>query len=158
MGWTKKQLITQAFEEIGLSASIYDITPAQLETAANKLNAMMASWSLSGVRVGWASPSSQALNDINQDSLAPDYANEAIYTNLAVRLSSSFGKVVSPELRALSMASYSDLVNALTGDPPESQLPSTLPIGAGYKRRYYKYFPQQQAPLLADDGQELTFE
>lgn len=158
MGWTKKQLITQAFEELGLSASIYDLTSAQLETAANKLNAMMAAWSTNGVRVGWASPSTQALNDINQDSLAPDFANEAIYTNLAVRLSSSFGKIVSPELKSLAVSSYSDLVNALTGTPPEYQLPRSLPMGAGYKRQYYKYTPQRQSPLLADDGQELTFE
>lgn len=158
MGWTKKQLVTQAFDELGLSASIYDLTPEQLEAANHKLNAMMAAWTTNGVRVGWASPSNQGLGDLNQDSLAPDYANEAIYTNLAVRLASSFGKAVPPELRALSLSSYATLVNALTPNPPEIQLPSSMPMGAGYKRRYYNYMSQPQPPLLADDGQTLTFE
>ena len=160
MGWTKKQFITQAFEELGISASIYDLTPAQLESGANKLNAMMALWSSNGVKIGWAAPSTQYLGDINQDSLAPDYANEAIYTNLAVRLSSSFGKMVSPELRALATSSYSGLVSALSNYPMEMAFPSTMPLGAGSKPGRYQrqFFNQPSDPLLIDGGTTLDFE
>lgn len=158
MGWTKKQLILQAFEELGLSANVYDITPSQLESANNKLNAMLAMWALNGVRVGWNSPNTQYLDDVNNDSNAPDYANEAIYTNLAMRLASSFGKPVPAELRTLAISSYGHLINALTREPMQVQYCSLLPRGAGYKTTTATFYPTPIDNLSVDKGTEFNFE
>ena len=40
MGWTKRQFVTQAFEEIGLAAYVFDLQPQQLDSALRKLNAV----------------------------------------------------------------------------------------------------------------------
>ena len=39
MAWTKRDFITQAFEEAGLGSYVFDLTPEQLQTALRKLNA-----------------------------------------------------------------------------------------------------------------------
>ena len=40
MGWTKRQFVTQAFEEIGLASYVFDLTPEQLQSALRRLDAM----------------------------------------------------------------------------------------------------------------------
>ena len=51
MGWTKRQYIEQAFEEVGLAAYVFDLTPEQLQSALRKLDAMMAEWNAKGLRL-----------------------------------------------------------------------------------------------------------
>ena len=133
MGWTKREFIDQAFEEIGLAAHVYDITPEQRWSALRRLDSMMASWNANGIRIGWALPSKPDMSDIDNQTMAPDVANEAIYLNLAVRLASAFGKTASPELKQLADASYSNLLNQTIEPPPERQMPNTMPRGAGNK-------------------------
>mgnify|MGYP003525752305 CR=1 FL=1 len=53
MGWTKRQFVTQAFEEIGLAAYVFDLTPEQLQSALRRLDSMMASWNAKGIRLGY---------------------------------------------------------------------------------------------------------
>ena len=42
MGYTKRQFILAAFEEIGLAAYTFDLQPDQLESARRRLDAMIA--------------------------------------------------------------------------------------------------------------------
>ena len=42
--WTKREFITQAFEEIGLAAYVFDLTPEQLNSALRRLDAMVGGW------------------------------------------------------------------------------------------------------------------
>lgn len=97
MGWTKRQFITQAFEEIGLAAYVFDLTTEQLQSALRRMDAMVAGWNSNGIRIGYPLPSSPQDSDIDVDTGVPDFANEAIYLGLAVRLAPSFGKTVAPE-------------------------------------------------------------
>lgn len=157
MGWTKREFIDQAFEEIGLSAHVYDITPEQRWSALRRLDSMMASWNANGIRIGWALPSKPDMSDIDNQTNAPDVANEAIYCNLAVRLASAFGKTASPELKQLADASYSNLLNQTIEPPPERQMPNTMPRGAGNKpwRNFNNPFvrsPQESLEAGADNN------
>ena len=52
MGWTKREYIEQAFEEIGLASYVFDLTPEQLQSALRKLDAMLAEWNAKGLRLG----------------------------------------------------------------------------------------------------------
>lgn len=74
MGWTKRQLITQAFEEIGLAAYVFDLTPEQLQSALRRMDAMVAGWNSNGVRIGYPLPSSPDSSNIDADSGVPDFA------------------------------------------------------------------------------------
>lgn len=133
MGWTKRQFITQAFEEIGLAAYVFDLTPDHLDSALRRLDSMIAGWNANGVRIGYPLPSSPQLSNLDDDSGVPDYANEAIYLNLAVRLAPAFGKQVAQETRAFADMAYSNLANQVAIPTPERELPRTMPRGAGTK-------------------------
>jgi hypothetical protein len=131
MGWTKKQLVEQAFDIIGLGTYSYDLQPEQLNTALVKLDMMMASWNGKGIRLGYNLPSTQSSGSLTDDSGVPDSAYEAIALNLAVRIAPSFGKVISPDTRLDAKGAYDVIANRATMPKPR-QL-TRLPKGAGHK-------------------------
>jgi hypothetical protein len=48
VGYTKRQFVTSAFEEIGLADYVFDLQPEQLEGALRRLDSMMAEWNAAG--------------------------------------------------------------------------------------------------------------
>lgn len=150
MSWTKRQFITQAFEEIGLAAYVFDLTPEQLDSALRRLDAMIAGWNANGVRINYPLPNSPEDSDLDQPSGVPDSANEAIYLNLAVRLGPSLGKTVAAETRIAADMAYNNLANQVAFPTLERQLPSTMPLGQGPKpwRTYGNPFVNPPQPLL----------
>lgn len=132
MGYTKRQFVTAAFEEIGLADYVFDLQPEQLEGALRRLDAMIAEWNAQGVRLGYAMPSSPQDSDLDEPTFVPDSAWEAIITNLAVRIAPGYGKTVSPDTKAIAKSGYNVLLQRATF-PLEKQLPETMPIGQGNK-------------------------
>lgn len=156
MGYSKRQFVSAAFEEIGLAAYAFDLQPQQLESALRRLDAMLASWNALGIRLGYPLPSSPEFSDIDAESEVPDSANEAIITNLAVKLAPSYGKQVMPETKATARETYNTLISRAVL-PMEQQLPGTMPAGAGNKpwRVYDNPFlrPPVDPVLAGQDGQ-----
>ncbi len=156
MGYSKRQFVSAAFEEIGLAAYAFDLQPQQLESALRRLDAMLASWNSLGIRLGYPLPSSPEFSDIDAESEVPDSANEAIITNLAVKLAPSYGKQVMPETKATARETYNTLISRAVL-PMEQQLPGTMPAGAGNKpwRVYDNPFlrPPVDPVLAGQDGQ-----
>lgn len=132
MGWTKRQFVLQAFEEIGLASYVYDLTPEQLNSALFKLDAMMGTWNGKGIRIGYPLPTRPNNSTLDTQTNVPDAANEAIYTNLAQRIAAGYGKTVSPETKAAARAGYEVLLSR-AAMPMEMQMPGTMPAGAGNK-------------------------
>lgn len=154
MSYTKRQFVTAAFEEIGLASYVFDLQPQTLQTGVKRLDAMMAQWNARGIRLGYplASDPDNALLDT--DTGVPDSANEAIITNLAMRLAPGFGKSIAADTKATAKTGLNTL-QARAAVPPEMQLPGTLPAGAGNKpwSIYEPFLPRPVDPLLAgDDG------
>lgn len=133
MSWTKRQLVVQAFEEIGLAAYVFDLTPDQLASALRRLDAMVAGWAANGIRIAYPLPSSPQNSDINADTGTPDWCNEALYLGLALRLAPAFGKAISPETRMLAAKAYSNLLNQASVLTHQRQAPQNLPRGQGTK-------------------------
>ncbi len=156
MSWTKKELILQAFEEIGLASYVFDLEPEQLQSAGRRLDAMMAGWAANGIRVGYPLSRNTAEVDITADSNLPDWCIEAVYANLSVRLAPSHGKAVQAELKQLADASYNNLVNQATLPTIERVLPHTMPRGAGTKpwRNFNNPYLNKQPDQIdvGDDG------
>ena len=156
MGWTKRQFITQAFEEIGLAAYVYDLTPDQMQSALRRLDSMVAGWNSNGVRIGYPLPSSPGDSDIDADTGVPDFANEAIYLGLALRLAPSFGKMVSDQTKSFADLAYSNMANQVALPTPERQMPQTMPRGQGTKpwRNFNNPFitPEPEQVMAGDDG------
>lgn len=137
MSWTKREFINQAFNEIGLASYVFELKPEQLQSALKRLDNMMASWDIKGIRVGYPLPNSTSESSLNEVTNCPDGANEAIKLNLAIRLARPHGKVVSPELKNDAKEAYKTLLSLFT-QPATLQLPGEMPSGAGNKGwRYY---------------------
>lgn len=132
MSWTKRQFVIQAFEEIGFASYQFDLEPEQLQAALRRLDSMMATWNGIGLRLGYPIPTSPENSDLDEETLVPDAANEAIYMNLALRIAGTVGKQVMPTTLAIARKSYSDLLLKIA-QPMEKQFPGTLPSGAGNK-------------------------
>lgn len=161
MTWTKRQLITQAYEEIGLALYVFDLTPEQLESARRRLNAMVAGWNANGVRINFPLPADADSDDIDQECGIPDYAIEALYLGLALRLAPSIGKTVSPETKQFADMAYSNLANQTAIPTPERQLPITTPRGQGTKpwRNFNNPFVNvQPPPILAGSDNAIDFD
>ena len=128
MSWTKQQVIEAAFEEIGLDPAQYELQPSQLQSALRRLDSMMATWGVNGVRVGYPAGGGFA-----QDTFAPDWALESMYLNLAIRLAPMYGKAVGQETRQNADDTFRSITQQASGLPPEVQMPGTMPAGAGAK-------------------------
>jgi hypothetical protein len=155
MGYSKRQFVAAAFEEIGLASYAFDLQPQQFESALRRLDAMMASWNALGIRLGYPLPSSPQFSDIDAESEVPDSANEAIITNLAVKIAPGYGKQVMPDTKATAKETYNTLLSRAAA-PLEQQLPGTMPSGAGNKpwRVYDDPFlrPPVDQVLAGQDG------
>lgn len=159
MSWTKRQFIEQAFEEIGYAAYEFDLRPEQMQSALWRMDSMMAVWNAKGIRIGYPLPSSPEDSDLEQETGVPDSANEAIYLNLALRIVSTVGKVVSPETKTAAKMAYDTLL-ARAAMPREQQFPASLPLGAGNKtwRTDRPFVGEPIDPLLAGQDSAIDFE
>jgi hypothetical protein len=153
MGYSKRQYVEAAFEEIGMANYVFDLQPEQRESAMRRLDAMMAEWNAKGIRLGYPLPSSPQQSDLDEQTYVPDSANQAIITNLAMRIAPSYGKQVMAGTMATAKSSYNTILSQATF-PTEKQFPDTLPSGAGNKPWMYDVFlpgPEEQV-LAGQDG------
>jgi hypothetical protein len=158
VSWTKRQFVTQAFEEIGFASYAYDLEPEQLQAALRRLDAMIATWNTKGIRLGYPLPSTPENSELDTETNVPDSANEAIYTNLAIRIAPTVGKAVYVDTKIAAKAAYDALIMAFAV-PPERQLPGDMPSGAGNKPWRYddEYLRDPTDPLLAGGDGEIEF-
>ena len=131
-GWTKLDIITAAFNEIGFANYLYDIDPAQLSRVLLQLDGLMGTWAAMGVNIGYPLPTGQIGSDINQLSNLPAAAVEAAYMNLAKRIAPSFGKTLTPDSISNARESFTAMLLNLSVIP-DKQYPGTLLTGAGNK-------------------------
>lgn len=154
MSYTKRQFVTEAFEEIGLASYVYDLQPDALQGAVRRLDRMMAQWNARGIRLGYPLASNPDNANLDTDTGVPDSANEAIVCNLAMRIAPGFGKSVAADTKATAKTGLNTL-QARAAVPPQMQFPGTMPAGAGNKPWgiYEPFLPRPVDPLLAgDDG------
>jgi len=161
MSWTKRQLITQAYEEIGLADYVFDLSPEQFQSACRRMDAMVATWDSAGVRINFPMSDSPDTTNIDVDTGVPGYCIEAIYMNLAVRLGASIGKNISPDTRSGARSAYLAMIDAIVAVPNELQYPSTMPRGQGkkpWRTNNSPYFIPEESPLESGTDGEITFE
>ncbi len=132
MPWSKRDLVLQAFSELGLAKDEFDLQPGELDDARVKLDAMVASWNISGL--GYAESDTPGSGDLDQDSGLPDCANEPVYLSLAIRLAPGYGKQVDPNTRIRANQGLQALRSKLHQTPDSQKKRSGYPMGAGNRR------------------------
>lgn len=159
MGYTKRQFIQDAFDEIGLAFYVFDLSADQLQSALRKLDRMMQMWNGKGIRVGYPSPSSPSTSSLDTETNVPDSVNEGVVANLAIRLAPSYGKTVSLETKKVARESYNELLSrAVT--PGQMQLPSMMPAGAGnkpWRTTVDPFLPDPEDPIETGTDGVLNF-
>lgn len=145
MSWTKRQIIEKAFEEIGLANYTFDLKAEQLQSALERLDAMVSTWKSRGVVVDYVVPSTIGGSDLDDDSDVDDHM-EALYTNLAIKIAPMVGKTPSKETKRAAFESYQELLTR-TVTRSEKQYPDNLPVGQGNFpwRRVSEYFSESSS-------------
>lgn len=155
--WTKKRYVESALEEIGIASYQFDISPEMSSLVLKRLDSMMATWNAKGIRLNYNLSNNPLNSTLDDEVNIPDFANEAVYTNLALRLASSFGKQVSQELKNIAFSSFNTLY-AKSFSLDEKQFDRSIPAGQGNKlRRTYSPFliPIKNTP--SDTDGNITF-
>jgi hypothetical protein len=129
MGWTKRDFIKTAFQEIGIPEN--SISPSQYVRGLTQLDSMMGEWHAEGIYLGYPISSSPSDSEVDTDTDVPVAYVGAVWSNLATRLGSGIGKVVMPETKLMARKGYQTLKSKVP--IPERQLPKDLPIGSGNK-------------------------
>lgn len=146
MAWTKREFIVAALEEIGLT-SAYDLAADELAASLKRLDNMMATWNANGLRLGYPLPDTPADSDIDDNTNVPDRANEAIVTNLAVRLAPMYGKTVSQDTKVSASQAYRVVANYAVAPLPRAMPNDAVPAGAGAKDPLDPFLPAPAATL-----------
>lgn len=133
MGWTKRQFIDTAYDEIGLGPAVYDIQADDYTTSLRVMDAMVATWQAKKVSIGYPieeTPSEADLDDVTE---VPVAANAAIYLNLAIHRARSLGKTVSPDLKQQAHDAYEAMAGQFA-EIPVMDFSSVMPRGSGNRR------------------------
>ena len=157
MGWSKQDLVRRAFEKIGLATYVFDLVPEQLSGALQELDSMVAGWELLGIRLGYSLPSSLGDDQLSDDSGLPDWANAAVYLNLAVLIAPNVGRPITPELAMAAKRAYNSLLSRAV-HPIEMQLPKNMPAGQGHKvwrQPSRPFLDREDHPIDAESDAQL---
>lgn len=153
MAWTKRDVIQQAYAEIGKAAYEFDLQPEDLQSALRQLDAMLAVWSgTQGIRIGYAG--GDGFGDLTPETEVPLWAVEAMYYNLALRLAPSFGKTPSP-VTILNAKMALDAVRVRNVQPAPRRI--TGYAGAGNSWWGAVALPQEIEPVATGSDNTLTF-
>ena len=149
MGYSRKDFIDGALEEVGFASYTFDIQPEQYEGAMRRLDALMGEWNSRGIRLGYPIPSSPGSGKLNDQTDVPDHAWQAVVTNLALRIAVMFGK--QPMLSTIAAAS-DGVTNLLREASQVSPRASNMQV-SGSGNRYMSFIPQtHESALTGSDG------
>jgi|SRR6185369_3748403 len=132
MGWSKRQFVTAAFEELGMADYVFDLGPEELQGAVRRLDTLISEWSGLGIQLGYPLVSNPDNSDLDTDTQVPISSNSAVFLNLAIRIAPSYGKTPQPETKLAAKKGY-DILFARAAQPSVMQLTANTPLGAGNK-------------------------
>ena len=136
---TKIKLIGRAYSKLEISGINVNPSPEDVVIALDELETMMAELDSRNVCVGF---NFEDEPDPSSESYVPRWAENAVQTNIAIRLATEFGKMANQGLSAQANQSMSNLV-ARTAKVRSIAPSSRQPSGSGNTfrwnlwRRYY---------------------
>lgn len=133
MGWSKQDIIDDAYDQVGLASYVFDISPEMYQSALKTLDTMMALWSIQGIRLGYPLPTQPANSVLTDDSRLPDWAIPAVSMKLGIKLASKRTKPVTNTLLKDADEAYNAILTACAKDNVMEFPPGTL-AGAGNRR------------------------
>ena len=160
MGWTKQDIINEAFNELGLGDYVFDLSSSQQQSALRRLDQMIAMWDAKSIRLGYPlpeGPSGVGSSSLTDETNLQDLHLNAVVLNLAVQIAPAFGKQVSIETKRAARDAYNTMLTLMTF-PREMQMPQGMPRGAGYKEGSHldqRFFTTSDPLRAGDDELEI---
>lgn len=128
---TKREIVLDAYSEVGIAEYNFDLSPEELNTARKRLDRMMAQWETK-VAMGYFMPANPNDSDLDDESGLPDGAVLAASLNLAVQLAPGLGKTVTMQTMIAAKNAYNSVL-AQFSQIPRLRYPNNLPVGSGNK-------------------------
>ena len=149
---TRRDIIYQAYGELGLAEYNFDISPEEMATARRRLDSMMAQWETI-VSIGYYMPSNPDDSDVDDETNLPQGVIDAVALNLAMRLAPGLGK--TPSSITMSEARIGkNYVLAQFAVIPQKQYSGNLPVGSGNKPLpgWNGYFRPRNRVTITENG------
>lgn len=122
---TIREVVEDAFEEIGVKTAEVPLTDDELQSGIRRCNDMLTEWDDIGIIFGYT----PVLNG-DDTIIVERNAIGAVKYNLAIRLAPSFQKVVGNALVALASGTM-EILMASNSDLSNVAYPDSLPLGSG---------------------------
>lgn len=126
MSVTNAQIINRALRELNVIAEGADASAEQGEQCLKKLNNLMELWREIDIDWGWFEQT-----DTTDDCPIPDYAEMAVWSNLAIVCASQYGATVSQELASVANRSWTIVHTKALREGLDNTSMSHLPRGLG---------------------------
>jgi len=125
---TKRELIQQAFEEIGLGSYAYNAKAEDFQTGLVRLNALLAEWAGTG-----AVTDGDTTGGLDADSDVPLDAERGVICALAQEIAPSYGKQPLPHTIAAARQGRILMIRIGSTIPQRQVDFTSVPAGSGYK-------------------------
>lgn len=152
---TRRDIINQAYAELGLAEYNFDITPEEMAHARRRLDSMMAQWETI-VSMGYFMPSNPDDSNVDDETNLPQGVIDAVALNLAVQLAPGLGKTPSM-LTMVGAKNGKNYALAQFAVIPQKQYSGNLPVGSGNKPLpgYNGYFRPRRVVTITENGPAL---
>lgn len=149
---TRRDIIIQAYGELGLAEYNFDLSPEEWATARRRLDSMMAQWETL-VSIGYLMPSDPDDSDLDDDTNLPQGTVDAVALNLALQLAPGLGKTPAIETK-IAAKDGKNRVLAQFAVIPQKQYSGNLPVGSGNKPLpgYNGYFRPRKVVSVTENG------
>ena len=134
---TMREVVEDAFEEIGVKSAEVNLTSDELQSGIRRCNDLLVSWN----EIGYIKGYQPVLNGDDTLIVAPS-AIRAIKSALAIELAPSYQKALTQGLVNKAQDSLSLLLNSSVFIGPVA-FPDTLPMGSGNRSSAFDstFFP-----------------
>lgn len=136
---TNREIINEAFAEIGLGAYAYNKVAEDYQTGFVRLRGILRQWESEGAAGGFAA------GGIDDDSGVPRDAERGVICALAVDLAPQYGKQPSPNTVSASAAGRRNLLRKNATIPQKKTDWNDIPMGAGHKSDRINFVDQDSA-------------
>lgn len=154
---TKRDIIKQAFTEIGLGSYNYDLQPEDYEDAVRLLDRQMAVWSGYGIETGYPVSTDRDSVTLDSDIGLILQLEDGVVCTLAVSLGPPYGREVPIDVRRRARAGYVNGLRLASVPPMKGINTTNVPSGAGYKHRDFYETLNSDGPDEILPGQRERF-
>lgn len=137
---TKKGIVEQAFNELALTSYVFQLQAEDIQQGLSLLESRIAQFDAQGIFLNWPFADDPLAVNGNDEIELPFYALSGVVAQLAIDLSSHYGKTVTSATMLRAQVGFQSMI-AIGAIPDEVAQNRRAPLGSGNKPwRMYRTF------------------